>query len=222
MSLVPPLAPKQHQCNVNIYLFIALLNLNDLLMALHLRNRFVTEHCLLTDHNYRKMEMTRLFFRRIHEMLWEASWNWVHLYAVILAIVSCITMQSKVGDLKRSFKEEARVVSPMQEPKCTNQEQRSHRNNHVRAETLELWEHNAGERANWDPSSRGDVVCWCWEWAKHRPIYLGKIVLRWGRKYLRSGPPHSSLCNLISALGEDGWKQTLFSCQHLWQNIQCQ
>lgn len=126
------------------------------------------------------------------------------------------------GEFEKHLQKEAKEISSKQLYDCKNREQRSQRGNHVGAETLELWECNVGERTNWDPIAPGEMLfCWCREWGKHRPIYWGKIVLWCKKRELRADLAHSSLCNLISALGEDGWKQTLFSCQQPWQNIQC-
>lgn len=129
--------------------------------------------------------------------------------------------EARWGIIKGSSKE-SQANFPKAAADCMIGEQRSQGGNHVGAETLELWERYIGERTNWDPIASGEMLfCWCREWGKHRPIYWGKIVLWWKKRELRADLAHSSLCNLISALGEDGWKQTLFPCQQPWWDIQC-
>lgn len=131
------------------------------------------------------------------------------------------------GEFLTGTSKESKVKFPQSSSRERGErEQRSQGGSRVGAETLGLWERNIGERTNWDPIAWGEMLlCWCRERGKHRPIYCGKIVLWWSKKKkkkkrdLRADLGHSSLCNLIWALREDGWKQTLFSRQQPWQNI---
>lgn len=68
-------------------------------------------------------------------------------------------------------------------------------------------------------SFRGDVVLLVLRVRQTQTNLLGGncAVLKKTRD-LRADLAHSSVCNLISALGEDGRKQTLFSRQQPWQN----